>query len=230
MVLCREDLEGSPMCEKRLRRFTGDERPPEKPVGISPMTALEGTKEGSPMMHVELELDNREGSTPCGRGSARFTGGGAVCRSGRFPGEAGGAERAREGSRFTWGRPILGAAGRFAMALDFSSQTKQQIDALTRLPEPSGRFVAGVERLAQDEFGHHPDEVVELVSSTLALPVAHVYGVVTFYTMFGRQIDGAWSLLVCTNAVHAQGRLRHPRGLVPGHQGRQRSHPTAHSP
>ncbi len=53
--------------------------------------------------------------------------------------------------------------------------------------------------IAQDEFGHLSDEAIELVSSTLALPPAHVFGVVTFYTMFHREPRGSNELMVCTN-------------------------------
>lgn len=85
------------------------------------------------------------------------------------------------------------------MALDFSAPAKQQIDRLkTRYPTRQAALLP-VLHLAQDEFGHLSDEVIDLVATTLALPPAHVFGVVTFYTMFHREPHGANELMVCTN-------------------------------
>ena len=53
--------------------------------------------------------------------------------------------------------------------------------------------------VAQDEFGYLSDEALELVAKTLELPPAHVFGVVTFYTMFHREKHGRNELMVCTN-------------------------------
>ncbi len=53
--------------------------------------------------------------------------------------------------------------------------------------------------LAQDEFGYISDDAVNLVAEALALPAAHVWGVVTFYTMYHRHPTGKHTLMVCTN-------------------------------
>lgn len=99
------------------------------------------------------------------------------------------------------------------MALEFSAQAKQQIDRLkTRYPNVQAAVIP-VLHLAQDEFGYLPDEAVELVAKTLELPPSHVFGVVTFYTMFHREPHGANELMVCTNVScmlrGAQGILSH---------------------
>lgn len=85
------------------------------------------------------------------------------------------------------------------MALEFSASAKQQIERLrSRYPTRQAALLP-VLHLAQDEFGHLSDEAIELVSATLSLPPAHVYGVVTFYTMFHREPHGTNELMVCTN-------------------------------
>jgi NADH-quinone oxidoreductase E subunit len=85
------------------------------------------------------------------------------------------------------------------MALEFSAQSKQQIERLlTRYPNKQAALLP-VLHVAQDEFGYLPDEVVDLVARTLDLPHAHIHGVVTFYTMFHRKRHGANELMVCTN-------------------------------
>lgn len=87
------------------------------------------------------------------------------------------------------------------MALEFSAQSKQQIDRLlTRYPNKQAALLP-VLHVAQDQFGYLPDEVVELVAKTLDLPPAHVFGVVTFYTMFHRERTGRMELMVCTNVA-----------------------------
>jgi NADH-quinone oxidoreductase E subunit len=85
------------------------------------------------------------------------------------------------------------------MALDFSATAKQQIERLrTRYPTSQAALLP-VLHVAQDEFGHLSDEAIELVAKTLSLAPAHVFGVVTFYTMFHREPHGANELMVCTN-------------------------------
>jgi NADH-quinone oxidoreductase E subunit len=85
------------------------------------------------------------------------------------------------------------------MALEFSVQARQQIDRLlTRYPTKQAALLP-VLHVAQDEFGYLPDEALELVARTLALPPSHVHGVITFYTMFHRHRTGTHHLMVCTN-------------------------------
>jgi NADH-quinone oxidoreductase E subunit len=85
------------------------------------------------------------------------------------------------------------------MALEFSVQAKQQIDRLlTRYPNKQAALLP-VLHVAQDEFGYLPDEALDLVARTLELAASHVYGVITFYTMFHRARTGTNHLMVCTN-------------------------------
>jgi NADH-quinone oxidoreductase E subunit len=85
------------------------------------------------------------------------------------------------------------------MPLEFSAQSKQRVDSvLGRYPQKQAALLP-VLHIAQDEFGHLPDDVVELVAKTCGVSAAHVYGVVTFYTMFHREKHGRNELMVCTN-------------------------------
>jgi NADH-quinone oxidoreductase E subunit len=109
------------------------------------------------------------------------------------------------------------------MALEFSAQAKQQIERMRMRYPTRQAALLPVLHIAQDEFGYLSDEAIELVSATLALPPAHVFGVVTFYTMFHREPRGTNELMVCTNVscmlrgaydilAHIQKRL----GIAPG--------------
>jgi NADH-quinone oxidoreductase E subunit len=85
------------------------------------------------------------------------------------------------------------------MPLEFSPQSKDRVgNIISRYPTKQAALLP-VLHVAQEEFGHLPDEVIELVSRTLELPPAHVYGVITFYTMFHREKKGRNELMVCTN-------------------------------
>jgi NADH-quinone oxidoreductase subunit E len=53
--------------------------------------------------------------------------------------------------------------------------------------------------MAQEQFGWISHETMEYVAGLLDLPVRHVYGVVTFYTMFNTSPVGKYHLQVCTN-------------------------------
>jgi NADH-quinone oxidoreductase E subunit len=85
------------------------------------------------------------------------------------------------------------------MPLEFSAQSKQQVDRLlSRYPTKQAALLP-VLHVAQEEFGHLPDEAIELVSRTLDVSPAHIFGVITFYTMFHREKQGRNELMVCTN-------------------------------
>ena len=85
------------------------------------------------------------------------------------------------------------------MPLEFSAQSKQLIDRLlTQYPNKQAALLP-VLHVAQDQFGYLPDDALELVARTLELPPAHVFGVITFYTMFHREKHGRNELMVCTN-------------------------------
>ena len=49
----------------------------------------------------------------------------------------------------------------------------------------------------QEEYGYIPLEVQELVSSLLNIPVAEIYGVVTFYSFFSLTPKGKYVIGVC---------------------------------
>jgi NADH-quinone oxidoreductase E subunit len=85
------------------------------------------------------------------------------------------------------------------MPLEFSSQSRQLIDRLVMQYPNKQAALLPVLHVAQDQFGYLPDEALELVAKTLELPPAHVFGVITFYTMFHREKHGRNELMVCTN-------------------------------
>jgi NADH-quinone oxidoreductase E subunit len=85
------------------------------------------------------------------------------------------------------------------MSLSFSAAAQQKIEQIrSRYPTAQAACLP-VLHLAQDEFGYISDAAIDLVAQTLALPPSHVWGVVTFYTMYHRHPVGKHVLMVCTN-------------------------------
>lgn len=67
-------------------------------------------------------------------------------------------------------------------------------------PEAAGRALClPVLYLAQEQFGHVDQEVIDLVAARLGLPASHVMGVATFYTMINKEPTGRFHLQICTN-------------------------------
>ena len=53
----------------------------------------------------------------------------------------------------------------------------------------------------QHEFGYLPAEVQEVVAEELRIPVAKVYGVVTFYSFFSMIPKGKYPISICTGTA-----------------------------
>ncbi len=85
------------------------------------------------------------------------------------------------------------------MALDLSPQTQQSINRVRGHYPNSQAALIPVLHLIQDEAGHLSDEALDYASRLLDLPPSHVFGVVTFYTMFRRTPPARHRLHVCSN-------------------------------
>src|SRR4051794_33813002 len=87
------------------------------------------------------------------------------------------------------------------MSLAFSPEAHKEVEAIRGRYPTAQAACLPVLHLAQDEFGHISDEAIDLVATTLGLTSAHVWGVVTFYTMYHRHPTGNHVLMVCTNVA-----------------------------
>jgi NADH-quinone oxidoreductase E subunit len=85
------------------------------------------------------------------------------------------------------------------MPVQFSEAARKKLDAVvSRYPNRMAATLPAL-HIAQADLGPLTAEVQQAVADYLALPVAHVYGVVTFYTMFHQKPVGKNVLMVCTN-------------------------------
>jgi len=85
------------------------------------------------------------------------------------------------------------------MPLELSPAARQKLSAVrARYPNSQAACLPAL-WIAQEELGYVPDEAVALVARELGLPEAHVFGVVTFYTMYLRRKPGRYLIQLCTN-------------------------------
>lgn len=85
------------------------------------------------------------------------------------------------------------------MPLALPPEAKQKIDAaVARYPNTQAACLPALHAV-QASIGHLSDDAIQAVAEYLKLPLAHVHGVVSFYTMFHREPVGKNVLMVCTN-------------------------------
>ena len=80
-----------------------------------------------------------------------------------------------------------------------SEQNLKNIEVLkTRYQQPQSVVLAAL-WMWQEEHGWISEEGMKYISGLLGIPAHHVYGVVSFYTMFNREPVGRHKIEVCTN-------------------------------
>lgn len=80
-----------------------------------------------------------------------------------------------------------------------SEKSLQRIEELKkRYPHPQAVVLEAL-WMWQGEHGWISQEGMQYVAALLQIPDHHVYGVVTFYTMFNRKPQGRHKIEVCTN-------------------------------
>lgn len=83
------------------------------------------------------------------------------------------------------------------MSFEFTTENKKKFDELlTRYPNREAALLPTL-WLAQNQHGYLPLDVQEHVAKLIGVSAAHVYGVVTFYTMFKDKPVGKYHLGVC---------------------------------
>jgi NADH-quinone oxidoreductase E subunit len=81
----------------------------------------------------------------------------------------------------------------------FTRENLDKIEQLRKFFPTTKALTLPVLWMAQEQFGWISPETMRYVAGLLQLPVSHVFGVVTFYTMFNTKPVGKRHLQVCTN-------------------------------
>jgi len=102
--------------------------------------------------------------------------------------------------------------------LELSSASKAEVgEILRRYPTKQAALIP-VLCVAQREFGHLADEVLEYVADLLDVPQARAYEVATFYSMLRREPTGRHLIQVCRSVscslVGAESLLEHLKGKL----------------
>ncbi len=83
------------------------------------------------------------------------------------------------------------------MAVKFPDESLKRFDEIVRRYPKKEAAMLPVLRLAQEEFGYLSAEAIDYVARIMETPVAHVYGVVTFYTMLNMKPVGRHHIQLC---------------------------------
>jgi NADH-quinone oxidoreductase subunit E len=80
-----------------------------------------------------------------------------------------------------------------------SEASVQRVEALKMRYQKPQSVVLEALWMWQDEHGWISEEGMKEIASLLGIPAHHVFGVVSFYTMFNRKPVGKHKIEVCTN-------------------------------
>ena len=80
-----------------------------------------------------------------------------------------------------------------------SEENLRKIEELKKRYQKPQSVVLAALWMWQEEHGWISDEGIKEVAGILGIPAHHVYGVVSFYTMFNRAPVGRHKIEVCTN-------------------------------
>jgi NADH-quinone oxidoreductase E subunit len=81
----------------------------------------------------------------------------------------------------------------------FSAEQLQHIDDLKKRYQNPQAVVLAALWIWQEQHGWVSEEGMKAVADALGVPYHHVYGVVTFYTMYNQKPMGKYKIEVCTN-------------------------------
>ena len=83
--------------------------------------------------------------------------------------------------------------------MPFKGTKEQEAKLMEVIAEHKGQKGAAIPVLhkAQDIYGYLPIEVQEIIAEGLNVPLAEVYGVVTFYTQFSLNPKGDYQIGIC---------------------------------
>lgn len=83
--------------------------------------------------------------------------------------------------------------------IPFKGTPEQKAQLLAVIDEHKGQDGAAIPVLhkAQEIYGYLPIEVQTMIAEGLDIPLAEIYGIVTFYTQFSLNPKGAYQIAVC---------------------------------
>ncbi|HUN66826.1 MAG TPA: NADH-quinone oxidoreductase subunit NuoE [Bacteroidota bacterium] len=86
-----------------------------------------------------------------------------------------------------------------APQVQFSEANLRKLEEMRKRYPTKQALTLPVLWMAQEQFGWISGEVMKYIAGLLDLPVSHVLGVLSFYTMYNSRPVGKYHLQVCTN-------------------------------
>lgn len=77
---------------------------------------------------------------------------------------------------------------------------KELDEYISSLEDKQGSLIIILHR-AQKIFGYIPEEIQEFIGKKINMPVAKIYGVVSFYNFFSMKPKGKYQISVCTGTA-----------------------------
>lgn len=77
-----------------------------------------------------------------------------------------------------------------------AEQEKSLLAVIDKHKELPGALMPVLQQ-AQDIYGYLPIEVQEIVAREMSVPLAKIYGIVTFYSQFSLEPKGKYNVMVC---------------------------------
>lgn len=83
------------------------------------------------------------------------------------------------------------------IAFSGTKEQEQKLRAVIEKYKNTDGALIPVLHEAQDIYGYLPEEVQKIISDELNIPMAEIYGVITFYTQFSLKPKGQYKISVC---------------------------------
>jgi NADP-reducing hydrogenase subunit HndA len=93
--------------------------------------------------------------------------------------------------------PYNGSSPQVEVKIKLSADKIEKIDAICRSFGNDPGELINVLHETQSEFGYLPAEVQDVIAQNLRIPVAQVYGVVSFYSFFTMTPKGEHPISIC---------------------------------
>jgi len=88
-----------------------------------------------------------------------------------------------------------------SVKIELKKEQVEKIAAICKSFDNDPGELINVLHKTQHEFGYLPAEIQEVVAKELNMPVAKVYGVVTFYSFFNMTPKGEFPISICTGTA-----------------------------
>ncbi len=101
---------------------------------------------------------------------------------------------------FTFMEKVMGTDG-LEVKVNLPKEKVEKINDICNSFDNDPQELINVLHETQHEFGYLPAEVQDVIAHNLHLSVAHVYGVVTFYSFFSMIPKGEHPISICTGTA-----------------------------